>query len=71
VEESSWTFVIAYAYKPNLFLANLQSEDRAISADFKVTRRVTEGAVLDCVKLPTDEPIYVIRSESSVFLYSL
>ena len=71
VPERGPQFVCAYGYKPNIFLCNFQNENRVLTADFKVTRKAIEGAVVDCARLPTEDPIYAVRGEQSLFLYNL
>jgi len=39
--------------------------------EFRVTQKKAEGIVLDIVRIPSDEPIFAVRCESSVFLYNL
>ncbi len=63
--------LVAQNFETTLQLLDYRSDSLAVLAEFKVTKKYQDGVVLDCVKLPSEEPIYAIRSEGSVFLYNL
>lgn len=52
-------------------LIETQSDNKTVLQHFRVTVRRREGSVIDIIKVPTDEPIFAVRAEGSVFLYNL
>ena len=63
--------IVAQNLTDTLSLIETQSDNQAVLQHFRVTVRRREGSVIDIVKIPSDEPIFAVRSEGSVFLYNL